>query len=143
MRTQRTTAGILTLISAGLGIFGIIGCVFYMLIMPVLFNSPEYYTGMTQAEIDLVLPVMNAMLSVMIIGILVFMTLAVIGGIFALKRKNWGWALTGAIAATLLFFPCGLVAIIMIATAKPDFDNPVAAPGNIPDSPSTPNTFIS
>jgi hypothetical protein len=44
--------------------------------------------------------------------------LAIIGGIFALKRKRWGLALAGAIAGTVTFFPCGIPAIVLVSMAK-------------------------
>lgn len=48
--------------------------------------------------------------------------LALVGGIFALKRRNWGLALTGSIAAlvggsTLL----GILAIVFVAMSKREF----------------------
>jgi hypothetical protein len=47
--------------------------------------------------------------------------LAIVGGVFALKKKHWGWALAGSIAGTLVFFPCGVPAIIFIAMGKQEF----------------------
>ena len=48
--------------------------------------------------------------------------LGIIGGVYALQRKYWGLALAGAIAGSISFFPCGIVAIIFTAMAKPEFD---------------------
>lgn len=48
--------------------------------------------------------------------------LALVGGISALQRKNWGLALTGSIAA---FFPVGLLgiaAIILTVLSKNEFE---------------------
>ena len=48
--------------------------------------------------------------------------LAIVGGIFALRRKIWGLALAGSIAA---FFPCwilGLPAIVFTALSKKEFE---------------------
>ena len=50
--------------------------------------------------------------------------LAVIGGIYALKKKYWGLALAGAIAGTVTFFPCGIPAIIFVTLGKPEFSIP-------------------
>ncbi|HEX9896730.1 MAG TPA: hypothetical protein VGA85_03610 [Dehalococcoidales bacterium] len=50
--------------------------------------------------------------------------LGIIGGIYALKRKYWGLALAGSIAGSITFFPCGIVAVIFTAMAKPEFDMP-------------------
>jgi hypothetical protein len=50
--------------------------------------------------------------------------LAIIGGIFALRRKIWGLALAGAIAGTFVFFPCGIPAIIFVSLGKQEFALP-------------------
>jgi len=49
------------------------------------------------------------------------MFLAVIGGIYALKRKRWRWALTGAICS-LLFPFFGIPAIILLVKSKGEFE---------------------
>jgi hypothetical protein len=48
--------------------------------------------------------------------------LAVVGGIFALKKKRWGLALAGAIAGTITFFPCGIAAVILVSMGQPEFN---------------------
>lgn len=58
--------------------------------------------------------------------------LAIVGGVFALKKKYWGLALAGAIAGTITFFPCGVVAIIFTAMGKPEFQ------GQTPAAPAAP-----
>ena len=47
---------------------------------------------------------------------------ALIGGIFTLKRRTWGFALTGAICALFPIVPLGIVAIIFLAVRKNEFD---------------------
>jgi len=47
--------------------------------------------------------------------------LAIVGGIFALKKKMWGLALTGSIAGTITFLPTGIPAIIFVTLAKEGF----------------------
>ncbi|UCH89943.1 MAG: hypothetical protein JSV49_04670 [Thermoplasmata archaeon] len=59
---------------------------------------------------------------------LVFGLIALVGGAFAVQRKMWALALTGAIFGLIsigfLFIGsiCGLIALIMIAISKDDFD---------------------
>jgi len=48
--------------------------------------------------------------------------LSLIGGICALQRKNWGWALTGAIFALVLTFDLGLVAVVLTALVRNEFE---------------------
>ncbi len=49
-------------------------------------------------------------LSAMLILLGVF---AVVGGIHALRRTSWFWAVVGSIAATLSCFPLGIAAIVL------------------------------
>ena len=49
------------------------------------------------------------------------LVLAVVGGIYALQRRNWGLALTGAIIATLPFSLLGVAAIVLLALSKEEF----------------------
>ena len=51
--------------------------------------------------------------------------LGITGGVYALKRKYWGLALAGAIAGSITFFPCGIVAVIFTAMARPEFNTPI------------------
>ena len=52
---------------------------------------------------------------------LIIALLAVAGGIFAMRRKNWNWAIAGAIAAALSFILLGIPAIILVAMSKDEF----------------------
>lgn len=61
-----------------------------------------------------------------VVGIPLIMVglVAIIGGIYALRRRGWGMALAGAICA--LFIPyggsiLGILAIIFVAISKPEF----------------------
>ncbi|MFC2050807.1 hypothetical protein ACFLTN_06495 [Chloroflexota bacterium] len=49
----------------------------------------------------------------MSIPLLVFGVLALVGGIYALKREKWGLALTGTIVAFLLLFVFGVVGMVL------------------------------
>jgi hypothetical protein len=46
---------------------------------------------------------------------------ALIGGVLAIRRKKWRWALAGSIAASLSFILIGIPAIILIALSKDEF----------------------
>jgi len=55
-------------------------------------------------------------------GVIIYLPalLAVIGGIMALKRVHWRWALVGAICS-LLFPIFGIPAVILIVVSKGQF----------------------
>ncbi len=46
---------------------------------------------------------------------------AVIGGVFALRRKRWGLALAGAIGTLLTSPPLGIVALILLLSGRNEF----------------------
>jgi len=48
--------------------------------------------------------------------------LAIVGGMYALRRKNWGMALVGAVAAALGMGVLGIVALVLTALAKDEFE---------------------
>ena len=56
----------------------------------------------------------------LIIGIMG--ALPLIGGIYAVQRKNWRLALTGSIVAILSALPLGITSTVLIALAKDEFE---------------------
>ena len=97
-----TTAGILTIIGGVIGIaagaiFATVGSAF-MLGIPGL----ELMAGIGG-------------------GIIALGVIALIGGIFTLRRKSWGFALAGAILALFPVIPLGVLAIIFVSMAKNEF----------------------
>jgi hypothetical protein len=48
--------------------------------------------------------------------------LAIVGGTFALRRKKWGMALTGSIAAFFASWPLGIAAIVFTTLSKKEFE---------------------
>ena len=54
-------------------------------------------------------------------GFLALGIIALIGGIVTLRRKAWGFALTGAICALFPVVPLGIFAIIFIAMGRKKF----------------------
>jgi len=101
-------AGILAIVSGGLKLFGVLGLIafsFFAIAPPTITNIGPL-TLFLGAFIPLV----------------ILVALAIIGGIFAVQRKRFGLALTGAIAALLPFSLLGLVSIILLAISKEEFE---------------------
>jgi hypothetical protein len=121
MSNNAKVGGILSIVCGGLGV--LIGCFYvlmiwlfnFLLTMPQSYGpmKPEfpqeffYFIAIFYGGIGLILA---------LIGVL-----AIVGGVYALKRKHWGLALAGAIAGSITFFPCGIPAIIFVTLAKEDF----------------------
>ena len=53
---------------------------------------------------------------------LIIAILALVGGIFAVQRKQWGLALAGSIAAILSLFPLGIASTVLTAISKEEFE---------------------
>jgi hypothetical protein len=97
-----TTAGILTIIG------GIIGIASGAIVMGL---GTAFMWGIPGLEL----------LAGIGSGLLALGIIALIGGIFALRRKVWGFALTGAIFACFPIIPLGVLAIIFVAMGKNEF----------------------
>jgi hypothetical protein len=103
------TAGILDIVAGGLSIAAII----LVYLGVTLFRS-----AMPFEDIPEWLPVI-----IMFIGVprLLIDILAVVGGICCLKRKAWGLALAGSIAAVFSRFILGVAALVFVIWGKDQF----------------------
>ena len=116
MKCKSLIAGILTIIAGAFGILWLGGSWLGIYMFKYTFSSPlydsfppEFYTLMTAMYLSY--GVFGAILGV----------LGIIGGIFALKKRRWRWALTGAIAGVITFFPTGIAAIILLSMGREEF----------------------
>ena len=114
---QRTwmpvAAGILDIVS---GAFGLTGG-FVLLVLGTVGSA---VMGCVEAEIPSFVPAV--FLSAIAVPLLIVAVLAIVGGVYALQRKKWGWALAGSIAA---FFPTrvlGIAAIVLTVLSKDEFE---------------------
>ena len=109
--TSRVTiGGILIIIS---GAIGIIGTLIYWI--GAVNNSID------TSQIPYIVP---TLIFDMPIISLVIAILALIGGIFTLRKKNWAYSLAAAFAAILSFIPTGVAAALMILPSKNEFNQP-------------------
>lgn len=107
-------AGSLIMFSGGVSLIGFIG----LLIASIAL-------GWTAADVTGWLPGMNIAMSILIILCVLFLVtgmLALLGGIYAVQRKKWGWALVGSICALVPTFVLGLAAIMLITLSKDEFE---------------------
>jgi hypothetical protein len=47
--------------------------------------------------------------------------ISIIGGVFEIQRRSWGWALAGSITTTLVSNPLGITSIVLTAVSKNEF----------------------
>jgi hypothetical protein len=122
MSNNAKVAGILTIISGAFGVLWLFWAVFAILMVRFMFTEPfiPYRFPFPSGLLTLMTIFYSAIgLFSVLVG-----ALGVVGGIFALNKKNWGLALAGAIAGAVTFFPCGIPAIIFVTLAKPEFSTP-------------------
>ena len=101
-----TVAGILNITLGGLSLFVLfLFAIGPMIIMPL--NA-----GTFSLDLSLLL---------MVIPGLAIEALAIVGGIFAIQRKRWRWALAGSIAAAIMPLPLGIASIIFTVLSKNEF----------------------
>jgi hypothetical protein len=105
MHNDSKVAGILSIISGVFGILSMFGIVLFMVMFYYMSRDSRFYYDFPYPS-DM-MNIVYIMYGVMGIGMALLGVLAIIGGVFALKRKYWGWALAGTIASTITFFPCG------------------------------------
>lgn len=123
MTNHAKVGGILTIIAGSFCVFQILMILLAIFMFQFMFRDPSFFP---RTAPDTEFPAMFANMMTIVYGawgLLSALTgaLAIVGGIFALKRKYWGLTLAGAIASTFTFFPCGIPAIIFISLAKPEF----------------------
>lgn len=126
MQNKSQIGGVLTIIAGAIGVIYAGLIVFVTIFMGYMANSPEF-----SADTEYSGEVMTMV--VWIYGIMAFFLLAVgvlgiIGGIFSIKRRSWGMALTGAICGNLVFPFIGIPAIILVSMARSEFSSPPPAP---------------
>lgn len=105
---KSTTAGILTILAAIIGIF----------LVRVLIIYSGWYGQPTRLFPGSILMTVDE--SSFVIE-LAFGVVAIAGGICALTRKFWGLALVGSICSFICLWPLGVLAIIFTAVSKKEF----------------------
>jgi len=101
-----TTAGILNIVAGSLSL----GVLFLFAIGPMIIMPVK--AGTFSLEFSLLL---------MVIPGLAIEALAIVGGIFAIQRRRWRWALAGSIAAAIMPLPLGIASIIFTVLSKNEF----------------------
>jgi len=113
-----TTAGILNIITGALSVTGTIG----LAIALTAVGNINIMRFLPPEDAPFIAPLVTTVLVVLLILSIVEAAFPIIGGIFALQRRKWGWALAGSIIAILGTFLLGIASTIFVAMAKEEFE---------------------
>jgi len=122
---KSTVGGILSIVAGALGLISGLAMLLFSLLFSTMLNDPLFSTSSNpppQQFLD-IFSLVYGVIGVFYIGLGV---LSIVGGIFSIQRKHWGWALAGAIGGTLSFMPVGVAAVILVALGRSEF-NPAAS----------------
>jgi hypothetical protein len=131
MSNNAKIAGILAIVAGACGVLRALLMVLVILIFRFAFTE-SYYIYPNPARFFTFITIIYAVIGFFLLLVSV---LGIVGGVFALQKKNWGLALAGAIAGVITFFPCGIPAVIFISMAKPEFSTPIPPPPAEPPAP--------
>ena len=113
-----TTAGILNIITGALSALGAIG----LIIAIIAVGNINIMGFLPPAEAPFIAPLVTTILIVILVLSIIEAVFPIIGGVFALQRRMWGWALAGSIVAILGTLPLGVASTIFVAIAKNEFE---------------------
>ena len=102
--------GVLTICS---GLLGLLGIASYSI------GFGDAGSGIGKGDMP---PFVPSIIFGMSIPAIIIALLALLGGILAIRRKQWRWALAGSIAAALSLIILGVPAIVLIAISKDEFE---------------------
>jgi hypothetical protein len=109
-------AGILDIVAGSFGLF-------FSLMMALWFAAFSIFLPMGTAEFhDFPMAIMAIFMIPWALLIFTAGILAIVGGIYTLRRKKWGLALAASIAAFFGSAPLGVAAIIFTALSKNEFE---------------------
>ena len=113
------TAGVLNIISGATSVSSVIGLV-TAIVAGDIWESildicpPEY--------LPYVEPLIPTILIILLLLTIIVVLFPIIGGLLALQRMRWGWALAGSIIAIIAMFPLGVASTIFVVMAKDEFE---------------------
>jgi hypothetical protein len=135
-RVQKSTVGgILSIVAGALGVVGGLLLLVMTLFASTIFNDQTFFSGTTTAD-EQFLTLITVIYGALAVFYLIVGALGIVGGIFSIQRKRWGWALAGAIAGCLSFLPLGVGAVVLVAMGHSEFNQ--NAPG-VPAQPPVNN----
>lgn len=124
MNNNARIGGILSIVSGAMGaLYGLFVAamgIFFSAVFPMMSRFDRSFSQ-SPFPVEGFTMIFAIVYGVMGLGIVMVGALAIVGGVFAMKKRYWGVALAGSIAGTYVFFPCGIASTIFISMAKGEF----------------------
>ena len=111
--SKPTVAGILNIITGVLGLIWAVMMFIGFFVVSGCWSIPE---------MGYIPPFVPGIVLAWAISHLVLSIVALVGGVFAVQRKQWGWALAGSIVAIVVFLPLGIASTVLAAQSKNEFE---------------------
>ena len=112
-------AGILNIISGALRGFSVI----VIIIIITAVDTWKYLVAtIPPSDLPIIAPLLNTILILMLAASISETVFPIVGGVFALQRRRWGWALAGSIVAVMGMLPLGIASTIFVAMSRDEFE---------------------
>ena len=109
-----TVAGVIEIVAAISGLIGSAMLVFSCLMMgavPDIQNDPD-------VPVEMIMGLLAVIAGFVLLGSVI----SLIGGVSAIRRRGWGRALAGSIAALFILPPAGILALVMTIFGENEFE---------------------
>ena len=116
-----TVAGILDIVSGVASLFGFVGLTFATLVLH----------HVKQPDEDFPFYAVEILLGCFAFLVLVAAILCFAGGVSAIQRRSWGWAVAGSAAAAFMLPPAGIAAIILTVIGEKEIRGEGPPPGSV------------
>ena len=113
-------AGILNII---VGVLNLLGMFFIIVVIVAIGSGILALSAFINIIPMWLSGIVQGVLIIIAVLLAVFSALPLIGGIYAVQRKNWGLALAGSIVAILSSTPLGIMSTVLVALAKNEFES--------------------
>jgi hypothetical protein len=114
-----TTAGILNIITGALNALAAMG----LIIALIAVGNIDVMRFLPPEDAPFIAPLVGTILIVLLVLSVIEAVFPIIGGVFALQRRRYGWALAGSVIAILRIFPLGVTSTILVAMAEDEFES--------------------
>ena len=110
-----TVAGVLELVAAICALIGSLALIF----IPFVINSIPDLQNKPEVPVELLTALFATLAGLVFLGGVV----CLVGGVAALRRRGWFWAVAGAIAALFVMTPAGVFALVLVLIGEREFSD--------------------